>query len=184
MAKTHSALLSVVLLLISGRWADLVESAKEASKGIQHVSSHDNLTAAYPTCNICMARGICGSRHSLSMDWHATHGFMPAQGDQDQAELGALAKRSADGVIHFNPQLFDRYAVGKRRPYSLIFFLTATHLQDKSSLGLRPLRKQFGLLAKVCLAIPSCFRKPEPIYLQIAHMQMQGIEYDTTWSLV
>lgn len=71
------------------------------------------------------------------------------QGEQDQAELQAMSKRSADGVLHFNPQLFDRYAVGKRRPYSLIFFLNAVHLQDKSSLGLRQLRKQFGLLAKV-----------------------------------
>ena len=83
------------------------------------------------------------------MVWQATQGSMPVQGDQDKAELEALARRTADSVIHFNPQLFDRYAVGKRRPYSLIFFLTATHLQDKSSLGLRPLRKQFGLLAKV-----------------------------------
>ena len=76
---------------------------------------------------------------------------MLTQGDEDKAELEALAKRSADGVIHFNPQLFERYAVGKRRPYSLIFFLTAAHLQDKTSLGLRPLRKQYGLLAKVRL---------------------------------
>ena len=71
------------------------------------------------------------------------------QDDRDIEELKALAKRSADGVIHFNPQLFDRYAAGRRRPYSLIFFLTAAHLQDKSSLGLRALRKQYGLLAKV-----------------------------------
>ena len=85
--------------------------------------------------------------------------FTPAQGDQDKAELEALAKRSADSVIHFNPQLFDRYAVGKRRPYSLIFFLTAAHLQDKSSLGLRPLRKQFGLLAKVCPTSPILLMK-------------------------
>ncbi len=76
-----------------------------------------------------------------------------AQGDEDKAELVAMAKRSADGVIHFNPQLFERYAVGKRRPYSLIFFLTAAHLQDKTSLGLRPLRKQYGLLAKVRLTL-------------------------------
>ncbi len=76
---------------------------------------------------------------------------MLTQGDEHTAELEALAKRSADGVIRFNPQLFERYAVGKRRPYSLIFFLTAVHLQDKTSLGLRPLRKQYGLLAKVCL---------------------------------
>lgn len=80
-----------------------------------------------------------------------------AQGDQDRTELEAMAKRSADGVIHFNPQQFDRYAVGKRRPYSLIFFLTAAHLQDKASLGLRALRKQYGLLAKVCLYILSLF---------------------------
>lgn len=77
--------------------------------------------------------------------------LMLTQGDEHTAELEALAKRSADGVIRFNPQLFERYAVGKRRPYSLIFFLTAVHLQDKTSLGLRPLRKQYGLLAKVCL---------------------------------
>ena len=71
------------------------------------------------------------------------------QDERDIEELEALAKRSADSVIHFNPQLFDRYAAGRRRPYSLIFFLTAAHLQDKSSLGLRALRKQYGLLAKV-----------------------------------
>ncbi|CAK0762797.1 hypothetical protein CVIRNUC_002993 [Coccomyxa viridis] len=68
--------------------------------------------------------------------------------ERDIEELQALTKRSADGVIHFNPQLFDQYAAGRRRPYSLIFFLTAAHLQDKSSLGLRALRKQYGLLAK------------------------------------
>ena len=71
------------------------------------------------------------------------------QDERDIEELQALTKRSADGVIHFNPQLFDQYAAGRRRPYSLIFFLTAAHLQDKSSLGLRALRKQYGLLAKV-----------------------------------
>ena len=104
-------------------------------------------------------------QHDIACLEYLTH----TQGDQDQTELEALAKRSADSVIHFNPQLFDRYAVGKRRPYSLIFFLTAAHLQDKTSLGLRPLRKQFGLLAKVCLT------STHSVYIPIQERSMQAV---------
>ena len=38
MAKIHFELVSLVFLLACGEWTRLVYSAKEASKGIQHVS--------------------------------------------------------------------------------------------------------------------------------------------------
>lgn len=62
-------------------------------------------------------------------------------------ELEALVRQASDGVIHFTPQMFDDYMTGKRRPYAMIMFCTATHLLDKPQLNLRGLRKEFGLLA-------------------------------------
>lgn len=61
-----------------------------------------------------------------------------------------MSRSSSDGVIHLTPGLFDQYAIGKRRPYTLIIFLTASHLMDKQALNLRGLRKEFGLLTTVC----------------------------------
>ena len=71
------------------------------------------------------------------------------QSESYQLELEELQRSSPDGVIHLSTELFDRYLVGKRRPYSMILFMTASHLLDKQNLDLRGQRKEFGLLAKV-----------------------------------
>ncbi len=73
-----------------------------------------------------------------------------SQEDTRQLELEELMRASPDGVIHLSTELFDRYLLGKRRPYSVILFMTAAHLLDKQQLDLRGQRKEFGLLAKVC----------------------------------
>ena len=61
-----------------------------------------------------------------------------------------MARTSPDGVVHLNTEQFDKFVVGKRRPYAIILFMTASHLLDKASLDLRGLRKEFGLLSKAC----------------------------------
>ena len=63
-----------------------------------------------------------------------------------------MVRSSPDGVVHLNTELFDKFVVGKRRPYAIILFMTASHLLDKASLDLRGLRKEFGLLSKACAA--------------------------------
>ena len=63
------------------------------------------------------------------------------------AELEHLAGQTKDHVIHLGPATFDRFASGRRRPYTLIFFLTAHHLLDKPQLQLGKLRREFGLLS-------------------------------------
>ena len=72
-----------------------------------------------------------------------------SQEDSRQLELEELMRTSPEGVIHLSTDLFDRYLLGKRRPYSVILFMTASHLLDKQQLDLRGQRKEFGLLAKV-----------------------------------
>jgi len=70
---------------------------------------------------------------------------------QDTALLGdldALQRAARDGVVHLTEASFARFADGPRRPYHLVVFLTASHLLDKTALGLRELRHEFGLLAK------------------------------------
>ena len=52
-------------------------------------------------------------------------------------------------MVHLDEAGFARYASGARRPYHLVVFLTASHLLDKTQLGLRELRQEFGLLAQV-----------------------------------
>ncbi|CAD7704795.1 unnamed protein product [Ostreobium quekettii] len=71
-------------------------------------------------------------------------------GDPDAEEVAGLLRlqrSSSDGVIHFSPTLFAKYATSARRPYSLVFMLTARHLMDKPSLKLKQLRAEFGLAA-------------------------------------
>ncbi|KAK9803487.1 hypothetical protein WJX73_007543 [Symbiochloris irregularis] len=67
---------------------------------------------------------------------------------QQVAELMQLQAKSSDGVVELDATSFDRLVVGKKRPYSLIIFLAADHLQDKPALRLRELRDEFGHLAK------------------------------------
>ena len=59
-----------------------------------------------------------------------------------------LQRAASDGVIELDIEKFDQLVVGKTRPYSLMFFLAADHLQDKPNLRLRELREEFGLVAK------------------------------------
>ncbi len=75
------------------------------------------------------------------------------QNELQREELEALSLKASDGVIHFTPQMFDDYVTGKRRPYALIVFCTASHLLDKQQLNLRGLRKEFGLLATVIICL-------------------------------
>lgn len=51
-------------------------------------------------------------------------------------------------MIQLNPASFDKYASGKRRPYTLVVFLGAKHLLDKPNLHLKELRDEFGYMAK------------------------------------
>lgn len=76
--------------------------------------------------------------------------MLALQNESQLQELEHLFRSSSDGVVHLTPSLFDQYAVGKRRPYTLIVFLTASHLLDKQALNLRGLRKEFGMLGAVC----------------------------------
>jgi hypothetical protein len=76
---------------------------------------------------------------------------MPGGGAQAAAllsELDGLQRAARDGVVHLTEASFARFADGPRRPYHLVVFLTASHLLDKTALGLRELRYEFGLLAK------------------------------------
>ena len=63
-------------------------------------------------------------------------------------ELLAAQQRAKDGVIHFTPATFSKHVTGKQRPFAVFLFLTANHLLDKPQLGLGPMRKEFGYLAK------------------------------------
>ena len=63
-------------------------------------------------------------------------------------ELFDAQQRSPDGVIQFSQEDFDRFVVAKSRPYSLVFLLVAEKLMDRPKLGLRPLRKEFGLASQ------------------------------------
>lgn len=78
------------------------------------------------------------------------------QDDTLQQELEEMARTSPDGVVHLNTEQFDKFVVGKRRPYAIILFMTASHLLDKASLDLRGLRKEFGLLSKACAVTAGC----------------------------
>ena len=69
-------------------------------------------------------------------------------------ELAELQKQAPDGVIRLDVPSFNRYVVGRRRSYTVVLFLTAHHLLDKPSLGLRQLRKEYGFVSKVGLARP------------------------------
>ena len=55
---------------------------------------------------------------------------------------------SKDGVISFDNDDFSTYVEAEERPYALIIMATARHLMDKQQLGLRVLRKNFGLVAR------------------------------------
>ena len=64
------------------------------------------------------------------------------------SQLLQLQKQSSDGVIEFDGQRFTQYVEGKRRPYTLFIFLSASHLQDKANLRLTDLRAEFGHTAR------------------------------------
>eukprot|EP01024_Parvocaulis_polyphysoides_P011526 TRINITY_DN14045_c0_g1_i4.p1 TRINITY_DN14045_c0_g1~~TRINITY_DN14045_c0_g1_i4.p1 ORF type:complete len:334 (-),score=27.91 TRINITY_DN14045_c0_g1_i4:91-1092(-) len=67
--------------------------------------------------------------------------------DPAVSELQKLRKQSRDDVIHFDESMFERLALNPNRKYTLIVFMTAAHLLDKSNLQLRKVRKEFGLAA-------------------------------------
>lgn len=58
---------------------------------------------------------------------------------------------SPDAVIAFDEAAFARLAAtppaASARPYTLAFFLTASHMMDKPKLGLRAMRKEWGRMA-------------------------------------
>ena len=78
--------------------------------------------------------------HSLASHSHS-HGLQASQ-------LLQLQRQAPDGVIDFDGGRFTQFAVGKRRPYTLIVFMSANHLQDKANLRLTDLRAEFGHAAK------------------------------------
>ena len=64
------------------------------------------------------------------------------------AELLQLQQASSDGTVELDISRFNKLVVGKKRPYTLVIFLAAGHLQDKPALRLAELREEFGHLAK------------------------------------
>lgn len=68
------------------------------------------------------------------------------------AELRSLRASSPDGVISVSTVSdFERlFGAGERkgRPYGLVVFCTARHLLDKPQLGLRKMRREFGVVAR------------------------------------
>eukprot|EP00210_Caulerpa_lentillifera_P006614 g6319.t1 len=70
-----------------------------------------------------------------------------ALGDE-KSDLFEMQQTSSDGVISFNPGMFEKYAAGKSRPYSLIFCLLADQLMDQPKLALKKLREEFGICSK------------------------------------
>lgn len=67
---------------------------------------------------------------------------------QQTDELRDRMLDSTDGIINFDNDDFTTYVQGEERPYSLIIMATARHLMDKQQLGLRVLRKSFGLVGR------------------------------------
>jgi hypothetical protein len=88
--------------------------------------------------------GICRSTYLDGLFWGGL------QSDVVQELLKAQGA-SKDGVLHWDVNQFNKYAIGKKRPYSVMFFFTAKHLLSKSNLGLKKLRVEFGYLAKAAI---------------------------------
>lgn len=64
-------------------------------------------------------------------------------------DLRSAASKSPDGVIPMNNKLFDKFAAGNPRPYSLVIFFTADKMkQDNTNLKLGELRDNFGLMVR------------------------------------
>ena len=50
--------------------------------------------------------------------------------------------------LTLNSATFERFVIGRSRPYSLFVFLAADHLKDKPQLRLAELRDEFGHLVR------------------------------------
>ena len=111
-----------------------------------------------PACPCSMGLGGMYPSQLAVAVLHLMFCSQSAQDDTLQQELEEMARSSPDGVVHLNTELFDKFVVGKRRPYAIILFMTASHLLDKASLDLRGLRKEFGLLSKAGIARNGCHR--------------------------
>lgn len=59
-----------------------------------------------------------------------------------------MQRKAADGIIFMDGPSFQKFVGGRSRPYSVVVFSNAIHLQDKAPLRLRELRNEFGYLAK------------------------------------
>jgi oligosaccharyltransferase complex subunit gamma len=84
------------------------------------------------------------------------------------AKLTALRDAAPDRVIPFTEDLFNTFAAAPApRPYTLAFFLTASHMMDKPKLGLRVMRKEWGRLA-------GALAEAEPARLDVASTKKGG----------
>ncbi|GMH39009.1 hypothetical protein BSKO_06907 [Bryopsis sp. KO-2023] len=62
--------------------------------------------------------------------------------------LFGAQQASPDGLISFTSTMFDEYASGKPRSYSVIFMLKAEHLMDKGNLKLNKVLEEFRLASQ------------------------------------
>ena len=88
-------------------------------------------------------------------------------------DLLALQQRSKDGVIKMTPDVFSKLVTGKQRPFALYMFLTANHLVDNPNMRLRPMRQDFGYMAKALKEriASGAFKSPGTIFFAEAEFQ-------------
>lgn len=94
---------------------------------------------------------LFGCSTCLRKDSLASQGVSINKAQEQVEELAHLQKTASDGVVELDAQAFERLVIGRKRPYTLIIFLAADHLQDKAQLRLRELRQEYGLAAKAFL---------------------------------
>jgi hypothetical protein len=75
---------------------------------------------------------------------------------QQRTELLARRASSNDGVVRFSSADWEQFAVTPGRDYHLVFFVNAEYLADNANMQLPALRKEFGVMAQVCVCAVCC----------------------------
>lgn len=111
------------------------------------------------TKNCTISPSACLRRTSKLLQWYWQGGGLKRSDAGQRGQLPQLTAHAcarALQVIRFDEGAFTRYGTGKKRPYTLYFFLTAKQVMDNPHLALEPLRAEFGLAAQAVA------RGPEP----------------------
>lgn len=95
--------------------------------------------------------------------------------DAKAAELIELQKNAPNGVVHLDVNGFNKYVTGRKRSYTMIIFLTASHLLDKENLNLRAIRKEFGYLANTHLLNSKETEKAKVFFGEIEFSESQEL---------